>query len=218
MNFFVVIPAHNEKSHIASVIAGVMKTTKNIIIVDDGSSDDTYTEAQKSGKTVLKHVINLGKGAAMKTGAEMAIKLGAEAIIFIDSDGQHKPADIPRLAKELEKADIVFTYRNLKSEHMPIVKKMGNNFLNMLMKLLFGISLADTQCGFKAVTASAYKKMNLISNDYNIESEIAAKAGKHRLKYMQIPIETVYRDKYKGTTILDGINIASRMIWWKISR
>lgn len=218
MKTFVIIPARNEERHIAKVINETKKFIKNIVVVDDGSGDRTPSEAEKTGATVLKHEINLGKGAALRTGAEYSIKKGAEAVVFIDSDGQHSPSDIPRLLKALEETDVVFTYRNLKSERMPLTKKFGNFTLNMLLKLLFGIKIIDTQCGFKAITSRAYKTLKLISSDYNIESEIAAKTGKYRLRFRQIPIETVYNDAYKGTTPLDGANIAMRMLWWKLSR
>ncbi len=218
MKTFVIIPAHNEEKHIAKVINETKKFSENIVVVDDGSSDKTISESEKTGATVLKHEINLGKGAALRTGAEYSIKKGADSVVFIDSDGQHSPADIPRLMKALEEADVVFTYRNLKSENMPLTKKFGNFVLNTLLKLLFGIKIIDTQCGFKAITSKAYKTLRLISSDYNIESEIAAKTGKHKLSFMQIPIETVYNDRYKGTTPLDGMNIAMRMLWWKLNR
>ncbi len=218
MKTFVIIPAHNEEKHVAKVINETKKFSKNIVVVDDGSSDRTPSEAEKTLATVLKHEINLGKGAALRTGAEYSIRKGAEAIVFIDSDGQHSPSDIPRLLEALEEADVAFTYRNLKSEHMPLTKKFGNLVLNTLLKLLFGIRIIDTQCGFKAMTSRAYKTLRLISSDYNIESEIAAKTGKYKLRFKQLPIETVYNDRYKGTTPLDGANIAMRMLWWKLSR
>lgn len=218
MKNFVVIPAHNEERHIANVVNETRKYSKNVVVVDDGSTDRTLEEAEKTGATVIRLAINLGKGAALRTGAEHASRNGAEALVFIDSDGQHSPADIPRLLKALEGADIVFTYRNLKSEQMPLTKKFGNLVLNTLLKTLFGISITDTQCGFKALTSRAYKTLRLTSSDYNIESEIAAKTGKYRLRFSQLPIETVYKDRYKGTTPIDGAKIAMMMLWWKFSR
>ncbi|MAG15647.1 hypothetical protein CMO88_01145 [Candidatus Woesearchaeota archaeon] len=215
---FVIIPAFNEEKHIAKVVNEIKKYSKNIVVVDDGSKDKTYQEAKKTKVIVLRHPINLGKGAALKTGIEYAGKHGADTIIFIDSDGQHNPKDLPRLLNELKNIDVVFTYRNLKSMNMPLIKKIGNFVLNTLLSILFNIRIKDTQCGFKAMTTDAYKKLGLISSDYNIESEIAAKTGKHKLKFKQLPIETVYNDKYKGTTVFDGINIAMRMLWWKLSK
>ncbi len=218
MKTFVIIPGYNEEKHIASVINETKKYSENIIAVDDGSKDDTFKEAERTKVAVLKHVINLGKGAALLTGAKYAISQGADAIIFMDSDGQHSPKDIPRLTSELEGSDVVFTYRNMRSSHMPLTKKIGNKVLNIMMKILFDISVADTQCGYKIMTSGAYQRLRLISSDYNIESEIAAKTGKYHLRFKQVPIETVYNDKYKGTTALDGMGIALRMLWWRVSR
>jgi len=218
MKLFVIIPAFNEANRITGVINEVKKYSKNIVVVDDGSKDKTYQEAKKTNVSVLRHAINLGKGSALRTGTEYANKQGADAIVFIDSDGQHNPKDIPRLIKDVSDTDVVFTYRNLKSMHMPLTKKVGNIVLNTLLKLLFKIKINDTQCGYKIMTSEAYKKLGLISSDYNIESEIAAKTGKYGLRFKQVPIETVYTDKYKGTTVFDGVGIAMRMLWWKFSR
>jgi UDP-N-acetylglucosamine---dolichyl-phosphate N-acetylglucosaminyltransferase len=218
MKLFVIIPAFNEEKHISAVVREVKKYSRNVVVVDDGSKDNTYEAAKKTKTAVLRHVINLGKGAALRTGVEYANKNGADALIFIDSDGQHVPKEIPRLVRALYNADVVFTYRNLKSMRMPLTKKFGNFSLNNLLRILFGINLRDAQCGFKIMTRGAYMRLGLISSDYNIESEIAAKTGKYGLKFKQVPIQTIYTDTYKGTTVFDGLSIAMRMMWWKLSR
>ena len=218
MNTFVIIPAFNEKSRIGKVIRETRKYSRNVVVVDDGSTDATYQEAAKTKVAVLRHVINLGKGAALRTGSEYATMHGADAIVYIDSDGQHAPKDIPRLLWQLRNSDIVFAYRNLGSAHMPLTKKLGNFVLNRMLAVFFGIKIIDTQCGFKAMTKKAYAKMGLMSNAYTIESEIAAKTGKHRLRFRQVPIETIYEDKYKGTSVFDGVRIALNVLWWKFAR
>lgn len=218
MNIFVVIPGFNEGKRIRDVIEKTKRYSQNIIVVDDGSTDTTYEEAEASGVHVLKHIINLGKGAALKTGSAYAIEKGADALIYMDSDGQHKPEDIPTLINALEGKDIVFTYRDIKSKDMPLTKKVGNLGLNFILKALFHIHVNDSQSGYKILTTKTYKQMNLASNDYLIESEMVAKTGKLHLRFTQIPIHTVYQDKYKGTTVIDGVGIGLRMLWWKISK
>ena len=99
---------------------------------------------------------------------------------------------------------------------MPFVLRFGNKFISSMTKILYGISLFDTQSGYRAFTDDAYKKIRWNSADYSMESEMIARVGKQKLKYAQIPIETIYADKYKGTTILDGIKIVLNMFWWKI--
>ncbi|RLC30852.1 glycosyltransferase family 2 protein, partial [Candidatus Woesebacteria bacterium] len=90
MKIFIVIPAYQEEERIGNVIRDVTKTKFPIVVVDDGSKDNTFKIASKYRVTALRHKVNLGKGAAMKTGAEVAFKMGADAIVFMDSDGQHK--------------------------------------------------------------------------------------------------------------------------------
>ncbi|MEK6853797.1 MAG: glycosyltransferase family 2 protein [Nanoarchaeota archaeon] len=220
MDFYVIIPAHHEGRNIGAVIERAKRFAgnKSIIVVDDGSRDGTAAEAARHGVTVLRHVINLGKGTALRTGCTYAYRKGAEALVFMDSDGQHDPEDLPRLLSALEGNDIVFTYRDRNSTHMPLVKKFGNAFIDATMKLLFGINVKDTQCGYKAMTRQAYERLSLMSNDYSIESEIVAKTGKYKLRFTQLPIRTYYSDRYKGTTVFDGIDIVMKMLWWKVAR
>ena len=214
---WVVIPAHNEEKHIEKVVKKTKKFAKNILVVDDGSKDKTAIIAERSGAFVLWHIVNLGKGAALKTGCEYAIKKGAEKIVVLDADGQHDPKEIPEFVKALDNADIVFGYRRL-NRKMPFILRYGNWFIFFMTKLLFGLKIVDTQCGYRAFTSNAYNKIKWDAQDYSMESEMVANVGKANLRYSQIPIETIYSDKYKGTTVIDGFKIVLNMIWWRFSR
>ena len=211
-----VIPAYNEERNIASIIKKAKKYVGNVVLVDDGSKDKTAQFGKEAGAIVLRHIVNLGKGSALKTGCDFAVKNGAKFIIVLDADAQHNPDDIPRLGEKLENNDIVFSYRKL-SGKMPLVLRFGNWFISSAAKLLYGINLKDTQCGFRAFTKEAYKKIRWNASDYSMESEMISRVGKQRLKYAQIPIETIYSDKYKGTTVIDGIKIVLNMLWWKLA-
>jgi UDP-N-acetylglucosamine---dolichyl-phosphate N-acetylglucosaminyltransferase len=211
---FVIIPAKDEEKHIEKVVKNTKKYVKNIIVIDDGSKDKTTLIAKKSGAIVLRHAINLGKGAALKTGCEF-VKDKADIIIFMDSDGQHNPHDIPRFLNELKKHDIVFGSRRL-NKNMPFVLRFGNWFINKVSEILFGIYISDTQSGFRAFKANIYEKIKWKSKGYSVESEIIANSGKHKLKFKEIIIDTIYNDKYKGTSVLDGINIVVKMFMIKI--
>ena len=214
-DIWVVIPAYNESKHISEVIKKTEKYCKNIIVVDDGSKDNTYEIAKKLNLYVLKNIVNMGKGAALKTGCDFAINQNAKNIIVMDSDGQHNPSQIPEFIEGLKNHDIIFTYRKF-SKHMPFILKFGNIAINRFTRLLYKVNLKDTQCGFRGFTAQSYKKIRWKSSDYSMESEMIANAGKHKLKYKEIPIETIYSDKYKGTTIIDGFKIVFNMIKWRI--
>lgn len=210
MSDYVVIPAYNEHDQINEVITKVQAQCDRIIVVDDGSTDQTSSIAKSSGVTVLKHAVNLGKGAALVTGCNYAFMHGADRVVVLDSDGQHDPQEIPVFLKALDNNDIVFGYRK-KSTAMPLVLKFGNWFINKNIKILFGININDTQCGYRAFTADAYRKICWNSTDYFMETEMIIKVSKSNLKYQSIPIETIYSDNYKGTTIVDGFKIVLKM-------
>ena len=215
---FIVIAAYNEHKHIADVVHRVRKQGyHNIVVVDDGSKDKTQAIAKKAGAVALRHVINLGKGAAMKTGADYAFKKGAKAIILVDGDGQHHPNELPKFLRALTKGnDIVFSYRRRTGE-APLVRKLGGQFINVLFKLFYGISLQDSICGYRAMTAHAYHKVRWTSSDYSVESEIIARAGKTGLRYTEVPIATIYHDKYKGMTIVDGFSVLGKLFLWRFT-
>ena len=123
----------------------------------------------------------------------------------------------PKLVKELDKSDIAFGTRDF-DENMPAMMKFGNWAISSAVKVLFCIELKDTQCGFRAMTASAYQRIKWVSQDYSAESEMIANAGKKHLKLSEVKIRTIYADAYKGTTVLHGLKIVKDMFWWRISR
>ena len=218
MKIFLVIPGYNEGPRVGSVIIHAKKYVKDVVFVDDGSEDDTFARASKTGVKVLRHSENLGKASAIRTGADYACRKGADAIVFMDSDQQHDPRDVPRLVEALKDQDIVFACRDLRSKSMPFIKRVGNSFFDVLFRIMFGIAISDTQSGFKIMTSVAYKKLDLKSRDYNVESEMAAKTARLKLKFSQIPIETVYKDVRKGTGFLDGVSVTLAILRLRFSR
>ena len=214
-NVYAVTPAYNEENNIVGIIQKTKKYVDKVIVVDDGSDDRTKAMSEKAGAIVLSHVVNLGKGAALKTGCDYAYKKGAKFIIALDADAQHKPEDIPRFIEKLKKYDIIFSFRKSRTA-MPLVLRFGNWFISGVMRILYGINLKDTQCGFRAFSRLAYRKIRWNASDYSMETEMITRAGKQRLKYVQIPIQTIYSDKYKGTTVIDGVKIVLNMFWWKL--
>lgn len=215
METAVVIPAYNEEKHLQGTIQKAKKYCANIIVIDDGSFDQTSRIAREEGITFLKHQVNLGKGAALKTGCDYAVRKGFPQIIVLDADGQHEPDKIPLFLEKLKDYDLIFGYREF-SQSMPFVLKFGNKFINQTIKILYQMDLKDTQCGYRAFTTETYKKIRWQASDYGMESEMIANAGKEKIKYTQIPIQTIYSDKYKGTTVIDGIKIVLKIIGWRL--
>lgn len=213
---FVIIPAYNEAERMGRVIAETKKYCPHIIVVDDGSQDKTFQIAQKQKVVVLRHKVNLGKGAALKTGSEAALNLGAQILVFLDADGQHKPEDIPRFIRGLEKGyDLVFGIRKLKRP-MPCSMLLGNKLFSILIHYLYDFKLPDTQCGFRAFWAAVYPQIAWQALGYEVETEIIVRALQSHLKCGIIFIDTVYYDQYKGTTIIDGLKVLAKIIGLKL--
>lgn len=212
---YAVIPAYNEEKTIQEVVQRTILFVPQIIVVDDGSRDRTFEKAKAMGVTVLRHDINLGKGAALKTGCDYAILKGAAQLIVLDADGQHDPEELPRFIEALDHYDIVFGSRQFSPE-MPWILRAGNHGLNLLVRALYNIKLQDTQSGFRAFTAETYQKIRWQATDYCMESEMIANAGKYRVRYIELSIKTKYLDKYKGTTVVDGLKIGINMIAWRL--
>lgn len=216
-NIWVIIPGINEEKYIATVLKKVLKQTKNIIVVDDGSTDSMAVIAKKYTRHVLTHSINLGKGAALKTGCEYAFKkLSAEAVIFMDSDDQHDPEELPLFMKALETSDVVFGVRSF-NEKMPLFRIMLNRLASFIILLMFGKYIPDIPSGYKAMNKSAYKKLAWNSADYAVEMEIAARTAKYKVNYLTIPIKTIYHDFDRGMTIIDTLRMITKVIGWRIS-
>jgi glycosyltransferase involved in cell wall biosynthesis len=208
-----VIPAHNEKKYIEKVVRETKKYVNQVIVVDDASSDNTGELARRAGAIVLRHVVNLGLGGTLKTGCDAACLLKADIIITLDGDGQHDPHEVPKLVRFLIKnnVDAVFGERPF-SKDMPFVKKMGNHFFHLFSKHIFGIKVKDTQTGYRVFTAQAYKKIRWDSSDYAVASEMLINAENHGLRYLPLRVKTIYHEDQKGTTILDGLKIANKML------
>lgn len=218
MNTFIVIPAFNEGKRIERVLEDIKKINLPIIVVDDGSIDSTSEKARKYQVMVLRHKVNLGKGAAIRTGCEAAIAMGADAIIMMDSDGQHSVEQLPKFVEKIQSGqfDIVFGSRNM-NLGVPLVRFIGNKLASVLIALLFKTYVSDLICGYRALTKKAYIQMVLQSSDYGIETEMVVKAARLKLKYCEIPIKAIYYDKFKGVTILDAFGILLNVIKWRIA-
>lgn len=221
MKIYIVIPFYNEKKHISKVVREIEKYKLPIVLVNDGSTDSSHLSLEKSKTTnitLINHKVNLGKGAAMKTGADLAFSKGADAVIFMDGDAQHKSEDIQKFidALKTQKYDAVFGVRNF-NYGVPLIRYLGNKSVSVLLKILFDIYVSDVLCGFKAITKKAYKKIRWESVGYGVETEMTARFGKSGLKFSEIPIDAIYHDKVKGVTVLDAFGIMVEIVRWKLT-
>jgi glycosyltransferase involved in cell wall biosynthesis len=227
MRIYIVIPLFNEEKHIFKVLKDVSLYKVPIVVVDDGSKDKSGFKVRNfmrihrfAGKkiTLLEHKINLGKGSAMKTGADFAFANGADAVIFMDSDSQHNPDDLVKFIRKLEqkKYDVVFGSRNL-NLGVPLVRYLGNKFASLLVSAFFSIYVSDTLCGFRALTKKAYGKIKWESSGYGVEMEMVIRTGKAKIKFCEVPVDTIYHSGVKGVTPLDAFGILAQVVKWKLT-
>ncbi len=215
MKCAVVIPGFNEEHYLARVLKKVKKFSRLVVYVDDGSVDKSAYIASKFTSHVLTHEVNLGKGAAMKTGAEYAFSiLKADAVIFMDADDQHDPREIPRFEERLAKVEVVFGVRTM-GPSVPMLRYMGNKLASVLLNNLFGAYIEDIPSGYKAFTKRAYKKIVWDSTGYEVETEIAVRVLKNKLKFASLGIEAIYHDTDKGMTLLDAMHISTCLMRWR---
>ena len=191
----VVVPAYNEEKTIGSVIKAIPRDIADdvkVIVIDDGSTDNTVKVAKESGADkVVSHNTNKGLGIAFQTGIETALKTNADIIVNIDADGQFNPGDIPRLIRPIieGKADMVtcsrFVDKNLEPD-MPWLKKFGNRrFTNIVNRLADG-NFTDTQCGFRAYSREAALRLTLFGR-YTYTQEVFLDLARKGMKIMEIP-------------------------------
>ncbi|MFN4133599.1 MAG: glycosyltransferase family 2 protein [Candidatus Hadarchaeales archaeon] len=212
MKTWIVIPAYNEEKMIGKVIDGLRKNGWNhIIVVDDGSKDNTAKTARLKKAVVISHKRNMGLGAALRTGISKARELGADAVVTFDADGQHDPRDVKKLVEELTRADLVIGAR--KFIGIPLNKRIGNFALNLFTRLLGG-PLIDSQSGLRAFGTKAIEAIQIKSNRYAVSSEIILQAAMKKLKIKDAQVNCYFTSysRARGTTIFSGLRIAIELL------
>ena len=216
----VVIPIHNE----AMVIGEVLNETHGAgnyttIVVDDGSKDDSFVQASVYGALVLRHRINRGKGAAVKTGIMAANLLESDIVVTMDGDGQHDPRDINALVTPIldNQADVVLGSRTLNRGEMPVIKQIANYFGNLFTWLFFGIWVSDSQSGFRAYSKYAALIIDTKADKYEYDSKVIREVKTNRLRFTEVPVQTRYTEYSKGKKqkqgLINGLITLFRMIW-----
>ncbi|HSI20938.1 MAG TPA: glycosyltransferase family 2 protein [Verrucomicrobiae bacterium] len=225
MNIVTVVPAYNEGKRIGAVLSqfptSIAGHEVSVIVVDDGSTDTTSQVVKEirninSRIHLLRHRTNLGKGAAAKTGCDAAYKMGADVIVLMDADGQHRVEDLEAMVAPLltvEEGLVVGSRQH--SGEMPIMMRVGNKVLSHSSKMMFGIQARDTQSGYRAFTAKTYPKIRWVASQYAMETEMLILAVSNKIPVFEVGIPTIYLDNHKGTTPLDGIRILNTLFSWK---
>jgi glycosyltransferase involved in cell wall biosynthesis len=194
MRSCVIIPTYNESKAIAGLIAQIKKLDLEVIVIDDGSGDDTVNLAQINGAQVLRNEVNLGKGASLIKGYDFALAQGFDAVISIDGDGQHCPQDLMAFIQKAENSSAAIIVGNRMSsiKAMPWLRIMTNRIMSGLISLITKQNIPDTQCGFRLIKKEVLLKLNLSSAKYEIESEVLIKAARLGFKIDSVFIKTIY--------------------------
>lgn len=211
-----VIPAYNEATRIGLVVSAVKAYVSEVIVVDDGSSDDTAAQAKAAGARVVRHIQNSGAGAATMTGIEAARRMGFDIVITLDADEQHDPKDIPALLEPItaNKADIVFANRFGQKNRIPFIRRVFNGIGNVVTLIATGRWVADSQCGYKAFGPLAVREINLRMSGFEFCTEIVRESVHHKWRIAQVPVKVVYSEYTlaKGQSFANGVRTAFKIL------
>lgn len=218
----IIIPAYNEGKVIFDVIQNTVTALKkaeqgvDIIVVNDGSTDNTSAEARRAGAIVIDHILNSGAGGATATGLSYANQNGYTIAATMDGDGQHAPQDIIRGIKELQKtnADLLIGSRLIDSSGMSPIKILGNKGLSFVTFLLFGVNITDSQSGLRLYSRRALQGLRWKTSGYEFCSEMIWRANQLGLTIKEYPIRVIYTaySRSKGQSNWNAINILKSLI------
>jgi glycosyltransferase involved in cell wall biosynthesis len=211
---------YNEEQVISQVVTDLRSIFPHVICIDDGSNDNSAAKALEAGALVLRHVVNIGQGAALSTGFSWVQSQSQFShVVTFDADGQHRPEDALRLVTELvrKQVDVVFASRFLDQDQatIPLAKRLVLKTVTKITKSLTDVELSDAHNGLRALTVDATKQVNLTQNGMAHATQFVSLVLQANLKYVEIPVTILYTpySRSKGQSLLNSINIALDLIW-----
>lgn len=219
MKTCVIVPAYNEEGKIGKVLTSLLDAKFEVIVVDDASSDATASIIQSFPVMPVRHLVNLGQGAALRTGTEFALARGYDYLIHFDADDQHRAEDIPRLLGVLqeENCDIAIGSRFLEVQsQLPFKKKLILTLARIFSQKILQLGFSDPQSGLRAFRSEAYSKLKWMADDFSHCSEILSLIIKNGLKFKETAIEVRYDDYAISKRIKPQVRMGWRMILNKI--
>lgn len=222
MKSIVIIPAFNEEAAIGSIVEKSLKYCDEVLVIDDGSSDNTSNIAKDVGAKVIRHSTNQGKGVALKDAFNQVT--GYDVVVTIDGDGQHNPSEIPSLIKPIleGRADLVNGSRYMDGfdEDTPAYRRVGQRVLDIATNITSGTSVTDSQSGFRAFKGDTIKYYRFRDTGFGIESEMLADAAENNLKILEVPITVRYDVENSSTKgpVTHGGGVLIKIVIDKIIR
>ncbi len=195
MKTLALIPCFNEEDTIAEVVRGCLRHLDAALVVDDGSTDATADRAREAGAVVVRRDPNEGKGVALNAGYDYAVANGYDAVVTLDGDMQHDPAEIPKFLEAAKPQDvhIVLGCRMMDVSRMPRVRRFTNRSTSWCVSKLARQKILDSQTGYRLIKRAVLENVRCHTRNYDAESEILIKAGRKGFRVAEVPIATIYR-------------------------
>jgi glycosyltransferase involved in cell wall biosynthesis len=211
----IAIPSYNEDRFIGSVVLKALRYADLVLVVDDGSTDQTAAIAGAAEAVVIRHGANMGKAASINTAFRWAMELGVAALVLIDGDGQHAPDEIPKLLAPVLRGEadmVVGTRFGAVKSAIPSYRRAGQRALTTLTNLISGLPVSDSQSGFRAFSPRALELMRFQSRRFAVESEMQCVAKQAGLRVAEEPISAVYAEPAKRNPVRHGASVVRSLV------
>ena len=208
------IPAYNEARYVGSIVLQARQYVDEVIVVDDGSTDNTAKVAELAGATIVRHNENRGKGAAIQRILAEAKRRNPDVLVLLDADAQHDPSEIPALIKPISDGfDLVIGSRDAQEDKTPLYRRIGKKVIFRSRRIASKTNIYDSESGFRALSPKTIKELELKENGFAIESEMITRAADKNLKITEVPISNIYtKDGSTLHPIRHGVDVLSRII------
>ncbi len=218
-NVMVVVPGYNEGAVLADTLSDLCARGYSVVVVDDGSSDNTAQVVSRFPVHYVRHRINLGQGAALETGTRYALRNGADVIVHFDADGQHPAEQIPALIRPIVEgtADVAMGSRFLRKEdalRVPAIKRAVLRLGTVISAMLVGVWLTDTHNGFRALSRRAAERISFRENGFAHATELLQQIRRYKLRHVETPCTIAYTEysRQKGQSIFNSVNIVTDIL------
>jgi glycosyltransferase involved in cell wall biosynthesis len=213
LRYAILIPAYNEEKSLPDLLGQLPCAREDVVVVDDGSKDETAEITRKSGCVVITQGENLGKGAAQRAGFEYIKSRNYDGVVALDADGQHDPSLIPVFVRTAEEKglDILVGTRRLEpGTGMPLLRLLTNLMTSLVVSIISGQRIRDSQSGYRYLSSRVIGKIPLTTSRYQTESEVLIKAGRMGYRIGEIPISTIYSGQKSN---INKCADTARFIW-----
>jgi glycosyltransferase involved in cell wall biosynthesis len=209
----VIVPSYQVAPVIGGVVTDLRRFTRDVLVIDDGSTDDTTALAEQAGAEVLRHGQNLGKGVALRTGLEEAARRGFDVALSVDGDGQHPADEAWRMHESCDDAEaLVIGVRDLAGAGAPRPNQYSNAFSNLVLSGFIGRRINDTQCGLRRYPIAATLGLGAVEDGYGFEAEVLIRGAAAGMRFVEVPIRVIYPPEEERITHFDSVRDPTKIV------